>query len=69
MTIYVEHIRELDSNWSISWPFQVVFSWKKTCDITYFLEGSHLSYPELNNCVREEIIIISENILCRIFIH
>jgi len=35
----------------------------------YFLEGSHLSYPELNNCcVKEDMIIISWNILCRIFI-
>jgi len=34
-----------------------------------FLEGSHLSYPELNNCcVKEDILIISGPILCRIFI-
>ena len=33
----------------------------------YFLEGSHLSYPELNNCcVKEDIIIISGHILCTI---
>jgi len=43
---------------------------EKTYHITYFLEGSHLSYPELNNCcVKEDIIIIiSGHILCRIFI-
>ena len=35
----------------------------------YFLEGSHLAYPELNNCcVKEDKIIISGQILCRIFI-
>jgi len=35
----------------------------------YFLEGSHLSYPELNNrCVKEDILIISGQILCRIVI-
>jgi len=29
----------------------------------YFLEGSHLSYPEWNTCcVKEDIIIISEHI-------
>ena len=45
------------------------FSWKKTSDIIYILEGSHLSYPELNNfCVKEDIIIISGHISCRILI-
>jgi len=45
----------------------VVFSLKKTCDIMYVLECSHLSYPELNKCcVKEDVIIISEHILCRI---
>jgi len=35
----------------------------------YFLEGSHVSYPELNNwCVKEDIIIISAHILSRIVI-
>jgi len=35
----------------------------------YFLEGSHLSYPELNKCcVKEDIIIISGQVLCRICI-
>jgi len=35
----------------------------------YLLEGSHLSYPELNNCcVKENIIIISGHILCRLYI-
>jgi len=35
----------------------------------YFLEGSHLSYPELNNgCVKEDMIIISGHILCRLFL-
>jgi len=35
----------------------------------YFLEGSHLSYQELNNCcVKEDIIFISGHILWRIFI-
>jgi len=30
---------------------------------------SHLSYPELNNCrVKEDTIIISRHVLCRIFI-
>jgi len=29
----------------------------------YFLEGSHLSYPELNTCcVKEDIVIISGHI-------
>jgi len=36
----------------------------------HFLEGSHLSYPELNNyCVKEDIIIISGHILFRILEH
>jgi len=36
----------------------------------YFLEGSHLSYQELNNCsVKEDKIIISGHILCIIFIN
>jgi len=53
----------------ISLPFQVVLTWEKTCDIMYFLEGSHVSYPELNNwCVKEDIIIISAHILSRIVI-
>ena len=31
----------------------------------YFLEGSHLSYPELNNCcVKEDIIIIIQDTYC-----
>jgi len=35
----------------------------------YFLEGSHLSHPDLNNCcVKLDIIIISGHILCRICI-
>jgi len=38
-------------------------------NIMYFLEGSHLSYPELKkNCVKKDIIIISGHILCKIFI-
>jgi len=41
----------------------------KTCDNTYVLEGSPLSYPELNNCcVKKDILIISGPIWCRIFI-
>jgi len=36
----------------------------------YFLEGSHFSSPELNNCyVKEDIIIISGHILCRILVN
>jgi len=36
----------------------------------YFLEGSHLSYLKLNNCcVKEDIIIISGHILCRLYTH
>ena len=59
----VERIRELASTLIISLPFQIVLSWKK------HLEGSHLSYLELNNCcVKEDITIISGHILCRIFI-
>jgi len=35
----------------------------------YSLESSHLPYPELNNCcVKENILIISGHILCRIFL-
>jgi len=34
----------------------------------YFLEGSHLSYLELSNCcVKEDIIIFSGHILCRLY--
>jgi len=40
---------------------------EKTCDITYFLEGSNLSYTELNNCcVKEDTRIISGHILCSV---
>jgi len=53
----VKRIRKLDSIWLISLPFQVVFSWKK--HTTSYIEGSHLSYPELNTCcVKEDTIII-----------
>jgi len=46
-----------------------VFIWKKTYDIMYFLEGSHLSYPELNKYfVIVDRIIMSGHILCRIVI-
>jgi len=35
----------------------------------YFLEGSHLTYPELNKCCFEEdMLIISGHILCQIFV-
>ena len=30
----------------------------------YFFEGSHLSYPELNNCCVKEDIIISQEKYC-----
>jgi len=44
-------------------------SLEKAYDIMYFLEGSQLSYPELNNrCVKKDIIIMSGQILCRIFL-
>ena len=37
-------------------------------NIMHFLEGSHLSYLKLNNCcVKEDIIIISGHIICRLY--